>query len=123
MNPGFEAPKPEIFIYYVKNAVPKDVINEVSLGIEEEGLPFQCFSIEAQEPETATHLGYKAAEKSRLGVGIGIDSKEVVMHFNKLKEDEPLFKIDVGSDEEKLRAIGANAARIVKRMPFKPLNN
>lgn len=121
MNPGFEAPKPEINVFYVKNAVPKDVLTEVVLGIEEEGLPY---NIEEKDQNTALHLAYKAAETSRLGVGIGIDGNDIVLHFIKLKENEPLFSIKAENNtEENYRSIGANAARIVKRMPFKPLSN
>lgn len=41
MNPGLEAPKPEIVVYSIKGSVPKDVVTEVILGIEEEGLPYK----------------------------------------------------------------------------------
>lgn len=115
MNVNFDAPKPEIKVYYKKGAVPKDVISSVLLGIEEEGLPF---TLEEKEYSTAIELAYKAAEASHLGVGIGI-SEEVVLQFIKLKENEPIFKISSNTDEQLLRNIGANAARLVKRMPFK----
>lgn len=119
MNVNFDAPKPEIKVFYQKGAVPNDVIKAVLLGIEEEGLPF---TLEEKAYSSAIELAYKAAEASHLGVGIGI-SDAVVLQFIKLKENAPIFKISPDSDEQYLRNIGANAARLVKRMPFKDVGN
>lgn len=119
MNPGLEAPKPEIVVYMVQNSVPKDIIREVLLGIEEEGLPYKQETTKNQI--TAEDLAYKAAESSHLGVGIGIDQHQIVLHYIKLRGGKPLFSISTNEDEEHLRAIGANAARVVKHMPFKML--
>lgn len=120
MNVNFEAPKPEIKVYYNKNSVNKSVVSQVLLGIEEEGLPF---SLEEKDQNDGIELAYKAAEVSHLGVGIGIGDC-IVLHYIKLKENAPLFKIPMQSeDENTLRAIGANAARLVKRMPFKDIGN
>lgn len=115
MNVNFDAPKPEIKVFYKKGAVPNDVISTVLLGIEEEGLPF---TLEEKDYSSALELGYKAAEGSHLGVGIGI-SDEIVLHFIKLKENAPIFRISSTNDEMNLRNIGSNSARLVKRMPFK----
>lgn len=117
---NFEAPKPEIKVYYNKNSVNKSIVTQVLLGIEEEGLPY---SLIEQDNNDAVELGYKAAEASHLGVGIGIGDC-ISLNYIKLKENEPLFKVAVkGNDEEILRAVGANAARLVKRMPFKDIDN
>ena len=70
------------------------------------------------ENKNARELAYKAAEASHIGVGIGI-SDEVVLHYIKLKGDTPLFAISSQSNEENLRAIGSNAGRLMKRMPFR----
>ncbi|MBQ3335514.1 MAG: glycerol dehydratase reactivase beta/small subunit family protein [Eubacteriaceae bacterium] len=115
MNASFDAPKPEINVFYAKNSVPKDIVTEVTLGIEEEGIPFVVLE---KENKNARELAYKAAEASHIGVGIGI-SDEVVLHYIKLKGDTPLFAISSQSNEENLRAIGSNAGRLMKRMPFR----
>lgn len=115
MNVNFDAPKPEIKVYYEKGSVPKSVIRTILLGIEEEGLPF---SLEEKEKGTGRVLADKAAEASHLGVGIGISDQIVVQHI-KLKQDRPLFVVSSQNEETVLRNIGANAARLVKRMPFK----
>ena len=78
MNVNFDAPKPEIKIFYKKDAVPKSVIRTVLLGIEEEGLPF---SLEEKENGTGRELADKAAEASHLGVGIGISDNIFVQHI------------------------------------------
>jgi hypothetical protein len=119
MNVNFEAPKPEIKVYFKKDSVPRDIVIQVLLGIEEEGLPY---SLEEKNYATASELAYKAAEASHLGVGIGI-SNEIALQYIKLKEGEPLFLIPAGDDETYLRNIGANAARLVKRMPFKEVRS
>lgn len=119
MNVNFEAPKPEIQVFYNKNSVNKSIVTQVLLGIEEEGIPY---SLIEKDSNKGVYLAYKAAESSHLGVGIGIGDK-LVLHYIKLKEDEPLFQIAVEDNETKLRALGANAARLVKRMPFKDIDN
>ncbi|MDO4288460.1 MAG: glycerol dehydratase reactivase beta/small subunit family protein [Eubacterium sp.] len=120
MNVNFEAPKPEIKVYYNKNSVNKSIVTQVLLGIEEEGLPY---SLVEKDSSNGGEMAYKAAEASHLGVGIGIGDTEIVLQYIKLKENEPLFRIPIKDDETTLRAIGANAARLVKRMPFKDIGN
>lgn len=119
MNVNFEAPKPEIKVYYNKNSVNKSIVTQVLLGIEEEGLPY---SLEEKDNNDGVELAYKAAEVSHLGVGIGIGDS-IVLHYIKLKESTPLFSVPLQDDENTLRAIGANAARLVKRMPFKDVDS
>jgi hypothetical protein len=120
MRLDYDAPKPEIKVLHGKNETLNCVVAYVLHGIEEEGLPF---SVEENEELDSIELAYRGAELSHLGVGIGITEKEVVLHFIKLKEDQPLFSVPSYSDVETLRALGSNAARIVKRMPFKNLDN
>lgn len=116
MNVNFDAPKPLIKVFHQKDAVYPEIIQEILLGIEEEGLPYSC---EEKSMTTSLELAYKAAEASHLGVGIGIAADGIVLHTNKLKEDKPLFNIKLTDNEEVLRNMGGNAARLVKRMPFK----
>lgn len=120
MRMDFDAPKPEIKIVHGKNIMFQKVVDEVLHGIEEEGVPF---SVEELEDANPVELAFRGAELSHLGVGIGITENEVVLHFIKLKEDQPIFRIPAYSNEATLRAIGSNAARLVKKMPFKNLDN
>ena len=107
--------KPTIRVL-VSEEVQKREYRDMLLGIEEEGVPFE---IEESNLLEDIELSYIAATQSRLGVGIGISSKYISLHYEKLPQDKPLFRINKESSEEALRAIGSNAARLVKRMPFK----
>lgn len=110
--------KPVIKVFFDKNTVLQNDINEILWGIEEEGIPFEVFPVDI---ENAIDSGYKASVESSLGVGIGIDKDMIVLHYNKLNQDSPLFKISRRSDSTKIRYLGANAARLVIKMPFKEI--
>lgn len=119
MNGNTDTPRPEINVFYVKHAVPNGIVQLVLLGIEEEGLLFKT-----EEKEQATDvvsLAFDAAESSRLGVGVGITKDGIVLHQIKLKKKEPLFKIPISAEDTSIRNLGTNAARLIKRMPFKDL--
>ena len=90
----FASKKPQIKVYYNENIKNIEYIKEILLGIEEEGIP-----------------------------GIGIDNNYIVLHYNKLKEESPIFKIKFISEDKQKRSLGANAARLVTRMPFKEIEN
>lgn len=112
----YETPRPEIKVFYSGNKGLENIVEQITLGIEEEGIPFV---VEERKDQTdPTYLAYKAAESSRLGVGIGV-GESIVLHFIKLNQDQPLFTIPVTTDQEKLRKIGANGARLIKGNPFK----
>ncbi|KKB34520.1 glycerol dehydratase reactivase beta/small subunit family protein [Bacillus thermotolerans] len=105
---------PAIHVYY--HPMHRDSLSFQPLlhGIEEEGVPI--FLQEGRQ-NTALELGYQAALDSSLGVGIGVDER-LVLHYSKLKKDRPLFQIDQ-REGTKQRILGANAARLVKGIPFK----
>jgi len=110
--------KPAIFIA-VPNAdstVPA-VLQPLFNGIEEEAIPVTTKVIAEND---VTARAYQAALASRLSVGIGFDGQHIVVHYRNLKADRPLFSITVTSDEQ-MRHLGANAARLVKGVPFKKL--
>ncbi len=117
-SPNME--KPTINIYYDDNFVDTSMFLELLWGIEEEGIPY---SLHSQNNETSIELGYRGAEESRLDVGIGIGKdKKIILHYTKLEKERPLFTIDISSDKYVLRALGSNAARLVKGIPFKEMN-
>lgn len=110
------AEKPSILIYVEKRFYTADVITELTVGIEEEGIPY---SVEVRE-DTALNNAYHASRDSRLGTGIGV-SDEVIIHYEKLKKEAPLFRKDTAEKEISFRNLGCNAARLVKRVPFKSI--
>lgn len=110
--------RPAIKIYHDKSYINNDDFLEVLLGIEEEGIPYEVYEY---EEEDEVLLGYRASIDSIIGVGIGISKEKIVLHYNKLDKDYPLYKISIKSGTNNLRALGSNAARLVIKMPFKEI--
>ena len=113
-----ELERPTIKVFVKSDHGRKETLRQLVFGIEEEGIP--CEVSEEAFPN-AVSLAFEASQQSKLNVGLGLDRDTLVLHFNKLKENEHLFQISARSPEWDVRAIGANAARLVKRIPFKPL--
>ena len=76
---------------------------------------------QAEHCSSVLELAHNASLNSRLGVGVGISKEGVVLQHEKLDKAAPLFKIKL-YQTELFRKIGANAARLVKKMPFKVLD-
>ena len=76
----FATKKPQIKVYYNENIQDVEYIKEILLGIEEEGIPYQ---LEAKNAGSAIQIGHEPSFESTLGVGIGIDKNEIVLHYNK----------------------------------------
>jgi hypothetical protein len=87
-------------------------------GIEEEQIPSSMQDIAVSD---IVSRAYQAALSSRLSVGIAYDNHRYVIHYKNLPEHEPLFDVTI-DDASKLRMLGANAARLVKGIPFKKLS-
>ncbi|WP_054762582.1 glycerol dehydratase reactivase beta/small subunit family protein [Secundilactobacillus collinoides] len=87
-------------------------------GIEEEQIPV---SLEDIHVDNVVSRAYQAALSSRLSVGIAYDNHRFIVHYKNLPESEPLFDINI-NDDLKLRMLGANAARLVKGIPFKKIS-
>ncbi|WP_432403197.1 glycerol dehydratase reactivase beta/small subunit family protein [Wukongibacter sp. M2B1] len=111
--------KPTIKIYYSSDIKELRDFSNLFWGIEEEGIPYE---IEMQDGDSAIDLSYKAAQDSRLDVGLGISFEGfVALHYVKLNKDRPLLQINTRLENAKLRLLGSNAARLVKGMPFKDI--
>lgn len=107
--------KPVINIYYDSTIAESEFISLLH-GVEEEGIPYKLI------PENQTdviNLSYGACCSSKLGVGLGVSKDEIALHYEKLDKLSPLYKININSRKDIVRALGSNAARLVKRMPFK----
>lgn len=111
--------RPAINIYYDGQMNKRD-FEAILHGIEEEGIPYE---LKPGEPKDILKLSHEASLASKLGVGVGISGNEAVLHFEKLDELSPLFRMSIKDGKAALRALGANAARLVKRMPFKEIRN
>jgi hypothetical protein len=94
--------------------VPQQVVSAILLGLEEEGIPAEVHS---GHEGPAEHLARKAAFASMLHVGIGVEEKasKLALHHRDLGERGPLLLLPLDpGDDESLRNLGANAARLVK---------
>ena len=97
--------------------VPETALRQLHYGMEEEGVPCETG---VKTGADALALAWEAAQASRLEVGVGLDGQSAVLHFSKLDPGQPLFQIPVRSMGQ-VRVLGANAARLVKKLPLKPL--
>lgn len=107
--------KPSIHLYH--NAGDDKLIKEICAGMEEEGVPFE---ISAYTDSNVDSLCYKASKTSVLGVGIGIIDYLVAIQMSPLPKGKNLFQVNHPTSIQ-ARLLGMNAARAVKRMPFKPI--
>lgn len=88
---------------------------EIFFGIEEEGIPYILKKIDYEEK--GQKLAFLASKSSKLGIGIGIGDK-IVVHYESIEKDSALFTIKKDSDLKKYRILGANSARIIKKIPL-----
>ncbi len=110
--------RPSVKVFYDCDNLSEADFISVLLGIEEEGIPYD---VQAEYCSSVLELAHNASLNSRLGVGVGISKEGVVLQHEKLDRAAPLFKIKL-YQTELFRKIGANAARLVKKMPFKVLD-
>lgn len=113
-----EMERPTIKVFTKVGHGRNETLRQLIFGIEEEGIP--CEVSEENFPDAAS-LAWEASQQSRLNVGLGLDRDTLVLQFSKLKANEPLFQVSARSPEWDVRAMGSNAARLVKKLPFKPV--
>lgn len=101
-----------------RTAIPKGA-TPLFNGIEEEQIPVVIKEIDI---DNVISRAYQSALASRLSVGIAFDGDRFIVHYKNLKEDKPLIDETI-SDDKQLRILGANAARLVKGIPFKEIVN
>ena len=112
-----EMTKPNVRVLMSPDASPA-ALRQLTYGMEEEGIPWEEGTREGVD---ALALSWEAAQASRLEVGLGLDRQFVVLHYSKLQQDQPLYRVPARQADQ-VRAIGANAARLVKKLPLKPLD-
>ncbi len=111
-----ELSRPCIIIVHDTNQKLLDIAHQISLGIEEEGI---LFSIIEMQIEDVTSTAFKNSKKSKLGIAVAVDNKEIVIHNKNMKEKFPVLKYETLNKPTSLyRTIGKNAARLIKSEPF-----
>ncbi len=114
----FKYDMPTICLYHSSNLEDLTKFNEILWGLEEEGIP--CNISSKEDSLSSEELSHMASQDSKLAVGIGIDkSGKITLTLNKLKKHEPLFTVSLNDEDKVLRALGANAGRLVKGIAFK----
>lgn len=93
-------------------------LREVCAGIEEEGVPY------TQRLDgnglAAAQLARRAAQRSPLDVGVGVDAEGTVcVHHDKLPAPPAALTAASDADPAAVRLLGQNAARIVVGLPLK----
>ncbi|MEL4357524.1 MULTISPECIES: glycerol dehydratase reactivase beta/small subunit family protein [unclassified Luteococcus] len=112
--PPPKAPRPSIVVA-VNATIQPEQLTELLLGIEEEGIPHDLTHSDEINPLTLAH---QASTQSRLGVGIGLSLEFAVVTTEKLPAGRPYIARHLNQRREWDRALGANAARIVKGVPL-----
>ncbi len=85
---------------------------QISYGVEEEGLPRCGFECDDPFAEALADT-----MKKGLGVAIGVDGCKAQIFCRQFKKSEPFMHYD-GLENEALRVVGKNASRILKHKPF-----
>jgi len=108
--------KPAIYVRALHFEEP--ILKQILYGMEEEGIPFELKEVRSSD---VIHESHQAAMESSLLVGVAYLNDQVVIHYRNLPPSHPIFNETrlAPKSEEFLRALGANAARLVKGIPFK----
>lgn len=108
--------RPSIAVH-IHDSLTDDALTDLLLGIEEEAVPVEVTRSTELNP---LKLAHSAARHSQLGVGVGVSLDYAVVTLDKLPEDRPYLAYGWGADQLRDRITGANAARLVKRLPLRP---
>jgi hypothetical protein len=115
MLDGGQPEKPAILVL---SAGDGPVENAVLAGIEEEGVP--SLVEHPAGDDDARALARRAANRSSLSVGVGIDARgQVCVQHEKLPEPPPALFTEGLTDVETARTLGHNAARMVVGIPLR----
>jgi len=105
------------------------VLAELLAGLEEEGVPGRVDWVSAAAPgqdvPAAVAMAHEAALASRLEVGLGLDhSGALALHQRRQPVEAPLMVVPARLvDRPTARAMGMNAARLVKVQPLEILGD
>ena len=112
---GADESVPRIAVWCVGDRSP--LVAPIERGIEEERV---SWTVRAGYEGDVVDVAHRAANESKLKIGVGVGERGAVLHHQQLPRSTPVFSIrDVSTDQA--RKIGSNAARLAKRLPFKSL--
>jgi hypothetical protein len=112
------ANRPHIQVMVARGNANHPMLKQVLYGIEEEEVPVQITEVDSAQ--SVVDMAFEAAERSKLEVGIGMDSAgNFVLHHKKLDKGQPYLRLAKRCAADSARIFGNNSARIVKRMPLR----
>jgi hypothetical protein len=89
----------------------------IQIGAEEEGVPCRLVTETAYDLVT---MAYEAARSSRFNIGVAVSAEAVVLHERHMPVEKPVMSLRfTGQADYFCRVMGANAARMVVRKPFR----
>jgi hypothetical protein len=107
-----------VVIYTLAERQKLSYLKEVLYGLEEEEIPFWVEK-EMFPTEDIVWAAYRAAIRSVFGVGLCCAHNGIVIHHRNLRKQKPLYYISRQQcTRKKARLLGANAARLIKGIPF-----
>ena len=107
------ARKPTILIFTVR---PNEaLLRELCAGIEEEGV---LYDVIAQPSGEASALSAQASGMSMLGAGLALVGRATALHIKGMTGQSPLLGY-ANTTESQARDMGANSARVIKKLPLK----
>lgn len=95
--------------------ISQEALTHVLFGAEEEGVPITVSQTDSRDTFAIAH---EAATQALLDIGIGISGHMAIITSRRLPQNRPYLITGFGVDTLADRAIGANAARLVKRTPL-----
>lgn len=105
--------RPSIFIY--THRPDPDFLREIRAGIEEEGIFSEAFE---KDETDAGRLAFQAAADSMLGSGIGLSEVDAALQMKGLQNGKNVEFRHMPTYEQ-CRAMGADSARIIKKLGLK----
>lgn len=106
--------KPVIFVYVINPSM--EILNQVTAGMEEEGVLFEI--VECRNEESPEAYALQAATASIIEAGIGMNGQNLRFNQSILKNSSPILSID-NADKGSARIFGSNAARFIKGCSLK----
>ncbi len=111
-----EQERPSIHVVLLPGTDPS-LYRWVQIGAEEEGVPCRLVSETAYDLVT---MAYEAACSSRFNIGVAVSPEAVVLHERHMPVEKPVMSLKFsGTADYFCRVMGANAARMVIRKPFR----
>ena len=107
------ARRPTILIFTVRP--DETLLREICAGIEEEGVLYEVI---AQPSGDAASLAASASGMSMLGSGVALVGRSIALHIKGMTSYSTLFGFEAATPEE-ARDVGANSARVIKKLPLK----